>query len=340
MREVAMVEELFEFQWQLNETGYRWLKTQSQNIGKRVGNTDLFLTDRVPLGSKYGMIQYSPLKDHTALFRLFAETEPTEDGILEFANEYGLLGGDLQDMIPVKSLGEGKSAAGIGETLRSWKNEIFTLRRAVTLWDLAEENDVEELSKIIHWTGPRTVVYEYGRDPKKEKDEVSKYWAGYSLIAMDEGERKRVHPELIDRFQYGELNLPVRYYIQKIINDRLKGLVFPQMLWERNRNRLSLYFVPSSLLGALWLQFAQAIDGDKKYRKCQECRKPYEISPETARTSKLFCSNACRSKNYRERQAKARKMNEEGKTLEFIAQDLRTDLDTARGWIEAKKGRK
>ena len=338
--EVKMPDELYEFSWTRNESGYRWLRTRSAIDGKTGRSPELFLTDGNPVGPTYGNPRYLPLEDHTALFRIFADTDPTEEGILEFANKYGFLGHDPSISIPIKLPNDGGEVLGLGESIQSWKKEISIILTAVTLWDLAESNDIKELKKFIHWKGKHTVIYKFGIKSIKRKGKWPKFQVGRSIIAMDENENDRFRPELMARFRPGDLNHPARCHVQNMINDRIEGLVSSRMLWESERDRLSLYFVPSSLLGAMWLQFAQAIDGDKKYRRCQECRKPYEISPEKARTSKFYCSNACRSKNYRDRQAKARKMSKEGKTLEFIAENLNTNKETARGWVEAKKGRK
>lgn len=90
---------------------------------------------------------------------------------------------------------------------------------------------------------------------------------------------------------------------------------------------------PSTLLAAIWLQFALAVSGNRAYQNCKECGRWFEVSPEKARKSKLFCSQACRSKAYRERQSLARQMHQAGKTFEAIAQELGSDADTVKNWV-------
>ena len=58
--------------------------------------------------------------------------------------------------------------------------------------------------------------------------------------------------------------------------------------------------------------------------------------PGRGRTDKQFCSNACRTKAYRKRQAEAVRLHGEGRSLEEIARDLDSDPGTVRGWIERK----
>ena len=96
---------------------------------------------------------------------------------------------------------------------------------------------------------------------------------------------------------------PALSYIQRVVNHRLKGSVSPRLLWNRDRSRLGVYVAPGSLLGALWLQFAQAIEHDNNFRRCVECGTWFELTPRTARSDKVYCTNACRTKAYRKRQA-------------------------------------
>ena len=68
--------------------------------------------------------------------------------------------------------------------------------------------------------------------------------------------------------------------------------------------RSGLYFVPETLLGLMWLQFAQA--------------------------SRLSCSNAGRLKLYYGRKLEARRLRQEGLTLIQIAQRLKVDRKSVR----------
>jgi hypothetical protein len=94
--------------------------------------------------------------------------------------------------------------------------------------------------------------------------------------------------------------------------------------------------VASHLAGALWMQLARYVDGDKDYVQCVVCNKWLEISlDETGfRTSRLYCSNACRSKAYRARQGQAHRLAHEGKTLAEIAHALETSAETVQGWLD------
>lgn len=62
---------------------------------------------------------------------------------------------------------------------------------------------------------------------------------------------------------------------------------------------------PKDLLTAMWAQFADAITGDKIYKSCEWCGTPFEINPRIARKNRIFCSNACKQADYRDRRSKS-----------------------------------
>ena len=103
----------------------------------------------------------------------------------------------------------------------------------------------------------------------------------------------------------------------------------------KQRNRAVLQFVPVNLAGALWVQFARAVAGNCDYRQCEQCRRWYELNPDTARTSRLYCGDPCRSRHYRAKKASARQLNEAGCPLKAIAEELETDVKTLQGWLKS-----
>src|SRR5262245_21200426 len=69
--------------------------------------------------------------------------------------------------------------------------------------------------------------------------------------------------------------------------------------------RPAMPLVPVTLAGAVWLQLAQAVVEQKAFRACLSCRRWFELVPELNRTSRHYCSEACRSRAYRARKDKA-----------------------------------
>ena len=79
-----------------------------------------FLTDGRPIGAAgFRVLQYQPLAAFPGLFRVFADTEPSRDGIKAFADRFGPLGGDIAKQIPLYDQPQRQGVAvGIGEPLR------------------------------------------------------------------------------------------------------------------------------------------------------------------------------------------------------------------------------
>jgi DNA-binding NarL/FixJ family response regulator len=102
-----------------------------------------------------------------------------------------------------------------------------------------------------------------------------------------------------------------------------------------------LSFAPASLLAAMWLQFALAIAGDKPFVACKFCGRFFEISTEQTgfRTHREFCSDSCKTMDYRRRKRMALRLASEGCAIGQIARDLKTKPATVRAFIRAARAR-
>lgn len=95
-----------------------------------------------------------------------------------------------------------------------------------------------------------------------------------------------------------------------------------------------LRFAPRYLIDAIWLQFAEAVCGNKAYRQCQFCGKPFELSPDVARTSRLFCSDSCKMQSYRQRKTAILNLWEQGLSVAEIAEAVDgADIASVRKWV-------
>jgi hypothetical protein len=285
-------------------------------------------------GSRY----YAPLRETTALFRTFARTPLTRAGIADFANQYGLLGAGVTiDLIdprrPEPDVEEprvGDPSEKLGEPFGAWVYQIVSMRRADDLWDAINRRDETKLRQHIHWVRRSDAhSVHYNPDPSVDFNE-STPWGQLAST--------RETPELIRQISTGDVYAPAWLYISRAINEHLPTSVRFEAAWPAERAGLPLQFAPTGLLGAMWLQFALAVAGNKRYRACESCGTWYEVTPLVARKSKMFCSGACRIRHFRKRQEQAWAMKAEGKTANTIAKALETDPETVRGWLKKKKG--
>ena len=130
---------------------------------------------------------------------------------------------------------------------------------------------------------------------------------------------------------------PAWFHLMATVNMWLTGLVNADLQWDGAALGLVTRIVPSSLLGALWLQFHQAISGKKDYLQCAVCKTWFELTPKVNRSTKRYCSNACRTQALRDRHKRAQQMHEEGLSLKDIASELGSDVRTVRKWVRNRK---
>jgi len=102
---------------------------------------------------------------------------------------------------------------------------------------------------------------------------------------------------------------------------------------------------PLTLISAMWLQLAFAISGEKRFIACKFCRRMFEISTDETgfRSHREFCSDSCKTKDYRKRKRTALRLLVDGLGVREVADKTGTDAATVRAWLakslDVKKGR-
>jgi hypothetical protein len=358
--------EFIAFGWVALQDGYKWVDAHEIYIPPRWGKVwapaERWLITRSEAQNRE-IRRYDPLQEESSLFRTFADTPLTEEGILQFTRQYGRLGVEKwvfsKEKLALAHSNEGQKLEmkslsqrvldlnrGVsGESLGMWKQSIRHMRFALSLWDAIRSNDVGQLRRFI--------LFQEGSDRAgwfiyRSSEEVGD---GYEGGVIEEtghdipaNARALLKPENVIR-----LALLV---VQTLANEQLWTHAGPRLLYEPStplddlaaeefpQNKLTLRIVPKNLLGAMWLQYARGIDGNKNYRQCRACGKWFEISLEANRPTRFFCKDACRYKFYRERIAAAQKLHLDGVSIEAIAQHLETDTATVQGWIARPAPRK
>lgn len=268
-----MTDTLSQFEWSVAEDGYEWIRDPEGRDGWFLKWPNLDLKES-RIHRTWKARFYAPMQE-SGLFLRFAAIKPNRDGIQEFANRYGLLArGDLFELP--------------GEPLDFWVSSIRRLSHANSLWEMAKQADVRGLARFISWQGK-------GVDYKSGNLGFGSRW----IAVKDDA--------LFDRFRPGDLIGPAWYQLQYIVNEQLASHVSPRLLWGSGHTRLGLHYVPVDLISALWLQLARAIDGDRKFNQCEECRNWFEIaSPDGGRSDKKYCGSACRARAWRKERGAAK----------------------------------
>ena len=126
-----------EFPWRVAESGYHQVDSDTafgpERSSGRSSRTDGPVARRAFASGSIRHWRIFP-----GLFRVFAETEPNQDGIKAFADRFGPLGGDIAKQIPLYDQPNAEGTPmGFGESLAAWSDEILTMRFAIDMWDAA-----------------------------------------------------------------------------------------------------------------------------------------------------------------------------------------------------------
>ena len=235
-----------------------------------------------------GFIRSRVIEQELALFLKFAEVQPTKENTLAFANEYGMLTPGKSLCTPKYSYLKGKKAPrkhGIailsekkddkrvygvvyGESLNFWKKELHDMALTVKVWEWVKNQDISALTEVIHWNKDGT-----GVNCKLDK-------AGGWLASND------YHQEVFARFRQGDILLPAKYLVQSRINKKLRQHTTRPRILLGNNNRLEPYFMPESLIAAMWFQFFQAAVGETKFKRCLICGQWADVTQKNRNWSK------------------------------------------------------
>ena len=216
---------LFAFSWPVPKGGFRWIDAE---LGSTHPQRVLVEQDEPGFANRRS---YDPLTGQPALFRTFAETSPTEDAVLSFANKWGGLGVRERVSAPLAM------AARQAEPFFSWRNAISEMRQAVWIWNTLTSQDREEQLTLRHhvmWqrdTAGRTfVLYDShpGLQPGRTVGDDG-YARIVEVIATDQ------FGDGLTQFQEGELSQPARLFLCRLINRNLQGRVSPRVFPATSR---------------------------------------------------------------------------------------------------------
>jgi hypothetical protein len=86
------------------------------------------------------------------------------------------------------------------------------------------------------------------------------------------------------------------------VNRHLEKHASPRLEYvdrQKDRVPLRLAVAPRTLLGTMWLQFTQELEGHLRYERCEQCQTWFRVKPKGNRPSTRFCRDYCRVKAHR-----------------------------------------
>jgi hypothetical protein len=284
------------------ENGYKILEAREVVGGgepKYGDGLHLMITDGLSASvSRMLSKPVEPLEIDSAIHRNFASLDLTAESFVGFASQFGLLGGGLEVPIEVPGAkGEAKSIISMGEPVQAWRNEVESLRKAINLWELVQKDDVDAMRQFF------------------------------------QEEKPKLPPRYDALVSVGKVRQPALFVLKRMIRPRLQGQVPLDLTAEEDALSPAVELLPRSHRAGHWLMISLDINDNRQYRSCGQCGKWFEFLTSTRRTTRMYCSNACRSKTYRGRQDQARRLHEEGVPSGDIARELETDVKTVKRWV-------
>jgi hypothetical protein len=309
--------------WRVPEAGHAWVSATLVPLG---GTEPVNLvrgtptTARVLVPNLGTWREYHPLRDEPELFRRFAElefpaeVEACEDTVRRFADRYGALdfgslvalpwdpGADTREGLCEMadgSIWRFRRGAGLG----TWYRAHHLLRRAVMVWDALQAGDTLTLARWFPWEA-REEVHE-GAFVPDEPEPATVDTPPVQLFSERLGERSWPlagwNPDPSDHWP-GWPSGPVQWamlHLHGWVNEQLGLHAKLRLRWAPStpeKMPLRLGVVPETLLGGMWWQLAQAIDGGLRYERCAFCGQWFHVKPRGNRQNTRFCRTYCRVK--------------------------------------------
>lgn len=225
----------------------------------------------------------------SATFRALADVPFTAEGVRTFAQQFGWLTAPE----PYTQI-VGYPGTLEGEPLSTWQNEIGRIRRWVAVWEAWRSEDLGALATAIdvaltEFSGNTDVMV--SEDPN-ETDAWLTAWKSRKGVG-------KKPPKSLGSDAPAILAVGISGELEQVL--ALPHSSVRLAVTEFNGG-FALAPRSLSLLGAVWLQFAQALADGLTVRRCQSCGKWIEIGPGALPKNRLYCSPRCKLRWFREHQ--------------------------------------
>ncbi len=232
------------------------------------------------------------------LFLCFAQLDPAEDAIAQFATAFGPLGGHLDQILVEREKSRRKKrpssiAATLvrGESLSSWRYEIAQMLEALKRLSVARSG-VREPKAIRPLRIPTVRILD-PRNPGSHR----------TINARDfDGAKHRLWPgERVDRRVLRESSLkePAIWGardLAEMINRHLADA--PLQCVVTYPSTLTPLVVPRTLLASMWAQLLESLAYDKAFHQCVVCNRWMSAEAKPRAHERKTCSARCRQRLY------------------------------------------
>ena len=280
---------------------YRWIDMEAgeDEFSGRYPENSYLVVDpsRSPLSEARS---YRPF-DIPNLFTTFARLEPTKESILLFAEKFGELGVWVQD-VPGNISSNRKEGGYRTELINSepfsrWCYEIEKFSEAYRIWIALKRNDMDELrahseALVSEFEKLEATAQKISENIKKKYGHLLKKSAKFHEIIWG---HTSVWPKGSDQPDPIEW---ARFSVGFAIQDGLTDRVNPKLTYSDGGIGIALSWHPVNLIGVIWLQFANAVINNERWKLCGYCGTPFAFKSAKAQ----YCSTSHRQLAYLKRQ--------------------------------------
>jgi hypothetical protein len=289
--------------------GYRFVELQKAKgkVGKEgrylIEQSEKYVQSRFSKSATISMVNLASVD-----FLQFIKIK-TQNDVVNFANEYGFLGGLITESI----LDEKSQEEVDGESLDRWFTEVRKLANAVEIRAAIQGDDKAWLSSKILLSKIQ-----------------GKLICSLDLRPFPVGQ-KYIDAAEYQQIENGKYQSVANHFLNEAINTQLHSNLGAKVVLMGIDER-KLEITPSNLLSALWYKFAI---GREQYKRCSECASWFSPPLGRGRRDKLYCSNACKVKAYRSRKAEAINLYSQGWELNKIEKKTGIEINQLRKWINS-----
>ena len=243
---------------------------------------------------------YMPLRSKTVLFEEFAGLGDDAEAFMAFARAYG----DLDDArVPVAPIAEDATNA-LGRSLEEWRAHRSILAFAVDLWNAVREDRAEALLGrelvVVDLAEAAQERWTYEQGPPRVEaavlaplgGAVHELWLSRPHLAEAEEYHEKVgvpYQTQIATLERRNLSprAVARAALAQLVSTYCAELSVAMVVTTSPGAPLRMTFQVQSLIAAMWLQLALAIDGEKEYRACPVCGRWWDATEGPLRQAHL-----------------------------------------------------
>lgn len=239
---------------------------------------------------------YEPLTENPELFRTFCSLPETEGAFADFARRYGFLGS--HELVLWHSGGVVPECRDAESFFGCWVFNLRLMKALLTAYDSVRRSRWNDLAK---WLEISPVPGDSRRLRVQPRPDSPLSMGVVGLLNSMALQFNVVRaPEAPTQGQ--RTRATVLQWVTNGISLQLSGsaAVHAELRTVTAQYDYALRFVPDSLLGAMWLQFAETVEGSLDHRQCRSCRNWMLVSAGKGRRAHAhFCSANCRLRYWR-----------------------------------------